>query len=179
MATVEPGLSERNQSVPKRTRACLSCLRDYAVNPRHVEEHRFCSADCRARWHRVHPGSKAIEMPPLEPHQRALDWSPREGPTVSDPNAPSPVRRRALSYNRRLLARLMEGTHIRSDEAEQIAGKRAAARIHDIRVWLRSHGYQGQDPVPVMAVDREARCFSWRMTGSALELARMLSVATS
>ena len=145
------------------------CSREGCDRPRKGRHGRFCSDACRAAdWKANHGGA-----------QRLLDWSQPSPPPVTDPHAPSPVRHRALSYNRRLLARLMEGTHIRSDEAEQIAGKRAAARIHDIRVWLRHHGYQGKDPVPVMAVDREARCFSWRMTGAALELARMLSVRTS
>ena len=146
-----------------------TCDRAGCDRPRKGRHGRFCSDACRAAdWKTRHGGA-----------QRLFNWTQPPTQPAVDPNAPSPVRRRALSYNRRLLARLMEGTHVRSDEAEQIAGKRAAARIHDIRVWLRSHGYQGQDPVPVMAVDREARCFSWRMTGSALELARMLSVATS
>lgn len=124
----------------------------------------YCSDRCRLlAWAGRHT-----------PAQTSLDWSPRVPPPV-DPNAAAPVRRRALSYNRKLLARLLEGTSVLTNEAEVIAGKRAAARIHDIRVWLRNHGYQGQDPVPVMAVDREARVFSWRLTGAALELARSLS----
>lgn len=68
--------AESSGSVLKRTRGCLECRSDYSVNPHHAEGHRFCSADCRARWHRGHPGLRAVDLPPLEPQQVRLDWTP-------------------------------------------------------------------------------------------------------
>ena len=40
------------QSVHKRARACLEGGRDFEVNPRHAESHRFHSAACRRRYRR-------------------------------------------------------------------------------------------------------------------------------
>jgi hypothetical protein len=40
-------------SVHKRARACLECGRDFEVNPRHAESHRFHSAACRSRYRRT------------------------------------------------------------------------------------------------------------------------------
>ena len=40
------------QSVRKRARACLECGRDFEVNPRHAESHRFHAAACRSRYRR-------------------------------------------------------------------------------------------------------------------------------
>src|SRR5262249_4337795 len=47
---LEPVLPLPNpiQSVRKRARACLECGRDFEVNPRHAESHRFHSAACRS-----------------------------------------------------------------------------------------------------------------------------------
>ena len=37
-------------SVPERARACLECGRDFEVDPRHAERHRFHSAAWRSRY---------------------------------------------------------------------------------------------------------------------------------
>jgi len=132
-------------------------------NPGSPRKH--CSPEHRrAAWDRDHPRIGT---------QRALDWTPRAEPAVppSDPGIPAPVRKRAISLNRALLARLLDGTHIRSDEAQQIAGKRYSARLSDVRSWLRGLGYVG-DPLPVRCLDGEARMYSWRLTGAAIELAQ-------
>jgi hypothetical protein len=92
----------------------------------------------------------------------------------TDPTILPPAKKRARAYNRALLARLMEGTHIQSDEAERLAGKRYSARIGDLRAWLREGGYQGDDPIPGLVVDLDAKIWSWRLTGAALELSRKL-----
>jgi len=49
--TVLP-LPDAIQSVRKRARTCLECGRDFEVNPRHAESHRFHSAACRSRYRR-------------------------------------------------------------------------------------------------------------------------------
>ena len=70
--------AQSNQSVPKRTRACLACGRDYQAYARHVKDQRFCSAVCRARWHREHPKPEQpllVFEPPPAPIQ-PLDVGP-------------------------------------------------------------------------------------------------------
>lgn len=37
----------------KRSRACLACGAGFEVNFRHAKAHRFCSAACRSRYHRL------------------------------------------------------------------------------------------------------------------------------
>jgi hypothetical protein len=39
-------------SVRKRARRCLTCGRDFEVNLRHADKHRFCSGACRSRHRR-------------------------------------------------------------------------------------------------------------------------------
>lgn len=108
--------------------------------------------------------------------QAAITFSPPEpppSPTPSDPSIAPPARRRVQSYNRELLAALLTGTHVRSDELGFV-GKRYSARLGDIRAWLRANGWDGGDPLPRHCVDGEAKVWSWRLTGRALELARRI-----
>lgn len=58
--------SDAPQSVRTLQRACLACGQDYATNPRHAEEHRYCSARCRAQHYRASkqralPGESRVE----------------------------------------------------------------------------------------------------------------------
>jgi hypothetical protein len=112
--------------------------------------------------------------------QQRIDWSPPAPPPVpaaADPHCPAPARRRAHTFNRALLCRLMTGEPLRTgelearDEAGRLPyGKRYCARIHDVREWLRELGYDG-DPVPRRCLDSEALTWEWRMTPEAVRLA--------
>jgi hypothetical protein len=55
-------LKSVREACVKRSRACLGCRRDFQVNPRHAEEHKFCSAACRSRSRRrAQAGSNGVE----------------------------------------------------------------------------------------------------------------------
>lgn len=49
---LQPTADSANESVRTLEGACLGCGRAFRINPRHHDEHKFCSARCRARWHR-------------------------------------------------------------------------------------------------------------------------------
>lgn len=97
---------------------------------------------------------------------------PPPAPPAVDPHLVTALARIHQAQNRALLARLMRGP-IETDELDRRDlgwGKRPAARLHDIREWIRRGlGYDG-DPVPRRCADEERGLYEWALTDRALEL---------
>lgn len=109
--------SDSPQSVPKRTRVCLECGREFPVYARHAKDHGFCKPACRAKWHRDHPGQRRLEFLPTADRQAKKRLGRREA----------------------MLARLRAGS-VRTWELMSLGGSGFSGRLHEIREQIRREG---------------------------------------
>jgi hypothetical protein len=105
------------------------------------------------------------------PTQAALLFEATPVPVPVDPGLPEPLRRIQQANNIRLAGRLLRGP-IHSDELEQgrhLYGKRPAARVHDVKAWLRHLGCA--EPIERTTIDHARGIFIWSLTDAAREIA--------
>ncbi len=136
--------SNSTASVRTLDNACLECGSAYRLNPCHMDNHAFCSARCRARWHREHPGQRRLDFDPAAvPLPKLNSTAPRE--------RKASLQRKAIA----ILERLRRGS-VDNLELPRIGGARYGARLGEIREHLRWRHGKPDSWEPIECVENKA-----------------------